>query len=533
MNSNQTIPFVELVAPLFEGEKENLIQNFVNDSRTVINKKVINKLITNRIEKLSYTAQFCYYEDFKDRKLRKSSSTTQFIKNTNNLYNQFVTEHQKNELKQFYSNYPVLKNVSLRLKETLKKTDELLLHRISADYSELEKYFGIQKTDNISNIIKGSGDTHLNGQSVCIIEFNSGKKIVYKPRNISIVNKFNKIFAWIGEKIGLESKGIIILDKVNYGWMEFISFKPCQNNKEVQEYYKKAGMLLAISYFLNSTDFHFENIIASKNSPVLIDYETIMQPNLENQINNAFGKEFVNSVMRSSLLPTMMPGYGIPHDCMTGFGALNNNLPTTIKRKIHQANTDSCFRALINIPLIEKNTNVPEIDGIKKRVNQFKKEIVYGFTQSYQTILKNKHFLLNNNLILDSFFACKQRYIFRPTKVYASILEIVLEPKYMRNIDLYNDRINLLSKAFDLNPQLGHLRPILDSEINQISNGDVPIFYFYPNSKSIYLPDGKEIVNVFKTTSIEDIKRKIQKSDLKDMEHQIMLINKSLNGKFC
>ena len=73
------------------------------------------------------------------------------------------------------------------------------------------------------------------------------------------------------------------------------------------------GRLLCIVYVLGGTDFHYQNIIASGQSPVLIDLETILQPRVEPRHGPAIAqaaatKFFWDSVLRTNLLPEWCVG---------------------------------------------------------------------------------------------------------------------------------------------------------------------------------------------------------------------------------
>ncbi|MEX0275670.1 MAG: DUF4135 domain-containing protein, partial [Flavobacteriaceae bacterium] len=267
--------------------------------------------------------------------------------------------------------------------------------------------------------------------------------------------------------------------------------------------------------------------------PIILDHETIMQPFLDTSDYICNKEEFSHHIGKPMLLPMSSPKYGIANDNISGFGALvETSLLQTI-RKISLANTDNCYRSLENIPLHDKLTNIPVLDGRKQRIGSFKKQLMEGFSLAYNVLLKNKDSLLKETGPVYAMSKCKQRFVFRPTKVYQSILEIVREPKYMKSEKMFLSRIELLSKAFDSNPALLKFHKILYSEKRQLMNGDVPIFNFYPESRNLYLPNGDIIVNAFKSNCIEDIKTRINRFGNKDFNMQLTYIENSLEGKYC
>ncbi|MBX4341401.1 DUF4135 domain-containing protein, partial [Mycobacterium tuberculosis] len=66
-----------------------------------------------------------------------------------------------------------------------------------------------------------------------------------------------------------------------YGWQEYIAYRECLTEEELKRFYYRQGGYIALLYFFRSSDFHFENIIASGEFPVLIDLETLFSNHLD------------------------------------------------------------------------------------------------------------------------------------------------------------------------------------------------------------------------------------------------------------
>ena len=64
-----------------------------------------------------------------------------------------------------------------------------VLDHICLDINEIQDVILKEKAEYIDDLILGEGDSHSGGKSVVRIEFNN-KKLIYKPRDISIENKF-------------------------------------------------------------------------------------------------------------------------------------------------------------------------------------------------------------------------------------------------------------------------------------------------------------------------------------------------------
>ena len=71
-----------------------------------------------------------------------------------------------------------------------------------------------------------------------------------------------------------------VLETINR-WVEFVNFKECHSADELERFYQRQGGYLGLLYSLEATDFHFENLIAAGEYPILIDLESLFHPRHE------------------------------------------------------------------------------------------------------------------------------------------------------------------------------------------------------------------------------------------------------------
>ena len=134
------------------------------------------------------------------------------------------------------------------------------------------------------------GDSHENGKTVILLEYSDGSKVVYKPKELDITLAYNEFCKNINALAGeTYIKTYHILCYEDYTFEEFVKQEECCDKSEVHEFYRNFGRLSCLLFYLNGNDFHRENIIASKNYPVVIDLETLLQrPNKSNFDNNFY-----------------------------------------------------------------------------------------------------------------------------------------------------------------------------------------------------------------------------------------------------
>lgn len=126
---------------------------------------------------------------------------------------------------------------------------------------------------------------------------------MYKPRSLEIEKGYKDLIDWLDNRISGFKKPYAanVYSNNNYGFMEFINNKECDNPEEISNFYFKMGELLAILYSLNSRDFHIENIIAFGENPVLVDLETLLHKTVEINEEEISSYENILSIIGNSV----------------------------------------------------------------------------------------------------------------------------------------------------------------------------------------------------------------------------------------
>ena len=109
-------------------------------------------------------------------------------------------------------------------------------------------------------------------------------------------------------------------------------------------FYERAGALLCVLHALRGTDCHRDNLVACGEFPVLVDAETVMQPEAAVGDGSAVPREdadFVDSVVRTGLLPRwyVNPDKRLVLDISALGGTAHDQAPVPT-RQWHALNTD-------------------------------------------------------------------------------------------------------------------------------------------------------------------------------------------------
>ena len=183
------------------------------------------------------------------------------------------------EIIKFYNEYQIA--VKMASKKMMYERQYIveIIEKLYLNKQEIKYRMGFDVLKNKIQVINtGNGDTHQYGKSVAEIILCDGSKILYKPHQMKIDERFAELMIWLNSNVDgmLDTLNPNIVCGENYGFAEFIRCKECISEDEVREFYIRCGETLAVLYSLNASDIHYENIISCGKYPVLIDLETLL-----------------------------------------------------------------------------------------------------------------------------------------------------------------------------------------------------------------------------------------------------------------
>jgi type 2 lantibiotic biosynthesis protein LanM len=486
-------------------------------------------------------------------------------------YNAFVQKILQDGMLTFFQKYPVLgKLIATRVDFWIEATAEFI-QRLKADITEIQKVFqtkqGLTEEGETERLIDGENsqlsvtyyqspinnsqlgkvidikanlsDPHKRGRCVIALTFESGLKLIYKPKDFGLEVAYNKFLEWCNQQgVPLPFKILKLLNCQTYGWMEYVEHLPCEDEAAARHFYPRAGMLLCLLYVLGGTDCHYENLIASGENLVLIDTETIMhheakemEDSPETTVLMPVRQQFWDSVLRTALLPRwdFNKDKRIAYD-ITGLGSAE---PQALPERVLQwklVNTDDMHRAYetVTMPVAK---NVPTLNGMPLSPNNYLEELVEGFEQMYHFLIEQRQALLAESSPLKALSTQQVRFVFRATKVYGAVLQSALAPEFLQNGVDRSIELDILSRAFLTTQNKPNAWSILHSELRAMEQLDIP--YFGANSNSDTLTVGLEqsLEGYFKAPSYSQVISRLQKLDETDLARQVAIIRGSFYAR--
>lgn len=507
---------------------------------------LLEQLADHLIKILNFTAYKTLYKEFSIFRacldpmylLKKAGAKKNRTKAQNSIYKKFINNITGSEYIKFFEKYPVL--ARLICEQTLMWVEYSieLLERLYADQKEIFKYFTKKNSKNskkipkIKSIEMGLSDSHCYGRTVCLIEFESNLKVIYKPKNTSLEKEFN-LFLKSLNSLGLKPKikALDVLDKTNYSWVEFIEHAQMTSKTKTHDFYQRAGSLMAMVHILKGTDCHQENLIAHGEFPVLIDPEAMLNLGIdysgqkkELSIDMQMDNHISSSVLNSGFLPyweTSMTGKAY---IFSAFGSKTSSGPFIDTLHKNYINTDEMVYSNDFIDMERPEQNLPRLNGEPVDIKHHVNDLETGFKKAYSLILENLDSFQRPGSPLQNLKKSIARFFLRPTTVYLRIILKSLDPGSLKNGINWSISLSHLYRHYAVSSDVPQKNIIFKSEFDSLSRLDIPFFLFNISKKYITTPESIEKVQCLETAPSSIIDNMTENINCKDMNTQLTYI---------
>ncbi len=443
----------------------------------------------------------------------------------------FFIEHlcQPAHRLKLFEEYPVLARQIVESAERWSRFSLTFLTHLCEDWPDIRTSLAPQ--DDAGLLVEataGAGDSHRGGQSVLLLRFSSGWRLLYKPRSLSVDVHFQALLKWLNERGFTPQLQIIrVLDYSNHGWTEYINAQSCTTHEQVERFYQRQGGYLALLYALEATDFHAENLIAAGEHPVLVDLEALFHPRIRRDTRSSSQHPALETMQRSVLRVGLLPSriweteqeMGVD---VSGLGGQKGQLTPLPVPQWQEVGTDRMHLIRQRMEIQERK-NRPKFQDQDVHLIDYKKQLVLGFQTMYQLLQEQHKPLIAGPLA--SFASDEVRLILRHTRTYALLLAESFHPDVLRDA---LDREQLFDKLWlgiDHQPEL---KQVLTAERLDLHKGDIPLFTTSPTSHAILTSQGEQINDFFEQCSLKNAEECLQNLCSQDLKKQIWLIEASL-----
>ncbi len=410
--------------------------------------------------------------------------------------------------------FPVLIRSIFNVHENFANALSEMLKRLELDRADLQKEIGIPKKTLVSSINTNMSDPHNSGRTVMRVSFEDGRSIIYKPKSLDIEKSFSN-FA----KNNQDTFGVLDLKVVNrpaYGWVQDVgdnlqSAVPNSNPFSI-------GAASACFWLLNATDLHFENVRPTKNGVYALDLETLLAAPVR-AVQNSLGPRWRHHSVNATMLFDGKVGAQKELMKIGGFD------PSSVWVSPIPLVSFSIINDKVEIEVRPENSETQIFSERKDFLYEDMQDLTKGFLAATSQQAKNKLEEFVDGLDEEATL----RLVPRNTIFYARILERMRQPKFLRDAKIMYSDINTLHQAIpDDYTNASAMHDLVEDEIRQLLNGDIPYFSYRPDSLDLQ-GAGVFVKSFFEATGKSHAIAKIQQIEESDVSEQLELIKISLD----
>ena len=394
---------------------------------------------------------------------------------------------------------------------------EEMFQKLDADREDLDAGLAVPRDAKVSAIETGLSDPHRGGRSVMRLTFGGGSTVIYKPKPLCIEAAFNEFAGLHSRELGIVP--LNVLTRAGYGWVEDAGAEPRQGNRLQNP--TTIGLSAACFWLLNATDLHFENVRPGPDGVYALDVETLLLPPA------ASGQLDHEPLWRHhSINTTMLFNASVGADGkflnISGFNPSPNLSLPSAQVRFEVVGDGIEMSVLPSSKQAQPGQYVPPVPHAPAVVA----EVVEAFRSA--TAEGGRALIENFTLTLDNH--CPLRFVFRDTYFYARLLDRMRQPRFMRDGALLSlDLLLLHGSVPHESPLTARLHAVVEDEIRQLLEGDIPYFSFQAGGLDLCTSSGT-IDHFFETSAKSHALTKVRELEESDVAEQATLLAIALDA---
>ena len=536
--AGQPLPFEELFIPLIERARAEVAR------RASASSHVLSEAAHGALERalLQQLTRICSQPLYLAFAVFRSADSDQGARPTdgqagpsNSRYRVFAQTMLAGGLLSFFQDYSVAARLCATSTLNWVEFVSEFLGRLHTDAPALAETFGGGLAGPVASLDVGLSDAHDGGRGVIICRFGSGMRLVYKPRSVALERFFAELIGWANDAgASPPLRAVKALSLATHGWVEWVAPASCADEEQVQRFYRRCGMLLALLHGVQASDVHSGNLLASGEQPVLIDAETLLTHKFELESDSDTVPLVVRlydmSRNQSALRVHMLPWFKFLADGgSVDLGALSMSAPAegeVASVGWVDVNADGMRLGPTQVPSPTPR-NLPLLHDRLVPAAAYLADVVEGFRHMYQLLLSGRDQLLAPGGLMDRLGPEQVRFVFRHTSLYAALLERTLHPTFLKDGASRSIQIDVLARPLLESAERPRVWPLLAVERASLEQLDVPLFSTRADARQLNLPSGEVLHDCFESTAAVEARRKLQSLSPQDEKQQEELIRSS------
>ncbi|MCP5157271.1 MAG: type 2 lantipeptide synthetase LanM [Ectothiorhodospiraceae bacterium] len=416
--------------------------------------------------------------------------------------------------------YPVL---ARQMAETaVQATDAVteLLERLDGDRSAIARVLGDGcAPGRACELAGGLSDPHDGGRTVWRVTFESGLRVVYKPRSLEVDVAYLALVAWIAARGGPRLRAARVLAGDGYGWAEHVDLGECRDDAAVARYFERQGAHAALFHVLCASDMHWDNFIPAGEHPVPIDLECVLVPT--QHVAPASTRDLPRYLqpMQGSVVSTAMASiwkrgdYDQPLFTASGIAGVGDRAWPIREGRWEALGTDR-MRLRFDLVTHRGDGCLPRLDGRPVGAEAHRGAVLAGFATMASFLAAHRTALDAADGPLAAFARVPARLVVRDTKEYADLLFWGSAPDQLTSGAAYDVALDLLYGAVPTLALDGRPSPaVVAAEKRALWRGDIPRFGVPADRNALVLEDGTEVGPLAAASAFEQMRERLSRLD--------------------
>jgi len=451
----------------------------------------------------------------------------------NGAYGAFVEHQLRRGLLPLFEEYPALARQLCRVLDTWIASTAEMLERIHADRELLARELSDGHTPGrIRHVEAGLSDRHAGGRRVAILEFESGLRVVYKPRAVDAEAALPQVLAWL-ETHGLDPvpRAVRALPRGSYGWMEYVRPGEPGDRESLDRWFRRAGALLCVTHVLGATDLHMDNVVATGEGPVVVDLETLLQPALRHPAagtgtsreDDPFRSALQRSFLATGLLSFRQERPGSTPVEIGGILGRGGYRLATGRRRWTGIGTDRLDVREENA-VAPRGANVLCVDGEPVDPSGHVEALRDGFEAAYRIFMRSRDELLEGGGFVPALEGLSTRVVFRPSHLYVLVLRSMLQPRYQKDSLAASLLLESLNRPLLRLPDPPPVWPLVSVERRALEGLDLPRFTVPVEAEAIPDGGGRPLDGTLDLSGMEAFRHRLAALDDRDLDRQVRIL---------
>jgi type 2 lantibiotic biosynthesis protein LanM len=430
--------------------------------------------------------------------------------------------------------FPVLTRHAILLADQWVHQIGALVSRLRDDRAAIEATFEAE-AGQVQRLTPALSDRHAGGCRVAAVEFSSGLRLAYKPRDVRLERIFNEWLLWLRQSgLDVVPCPLRVIDRSTYGWVEWAEQNDLASIDAVHAYFRSAGALVCLTHVLGGLDLHSENLVASSDGPVLVDTEMLLQPaTLPLKDTSARDDDAdsgsLHSCLSSGLVSRIVVDKsGTPFDVGGLQPATARELKVPMRRWLDLQHDAIRYEPVHRVhPMLRNDVR---LHGEVQRPEDFVDDVCAGYEATYRFLEANRAILLAADGPLRGFAACRLRLLFRPSDEYATAQYVLAAPRYQRRGLDRSLAIETFARVFAGEVERPRLWPLVHEGRPPLESLDIPRPTLRADATDLEAPTGEVVRSLYAHSGIEATRRRLSALSADDLTYQIDQLRTALGS---